>query len=91
MVPNCDGALFYEKLVIRNRKTCLFKGIVQPFELGGVTRVIRSAVKNWWSGRSGPVFFFKFNDKILQKEHKPIFSSLRISKMTFRDFSVPRR
>ncbi len=23
MVRNCDGALFYEKLVKRNRKTCL--------------------------------------------------------------------
>jgi hypothetical protein len=28
----------------------IFKGIVQPFELKGVTRLIRSAVKNWRSG-----------------------------------------
>jgi hypothetical protein len=31
-----------------------FKGIVQPFELKCVTRLIRSAVKNWRSGN-----FFK--------------------------------
>jgi hypothetical protein len=27
-----------------------FKGIFQPFELGGVTRLIRSAVKFWKAG-----------------------------------------
>jgi hypothetical protein len=27
-----------------------FKGIFQPFELGGVTRLIRSAVKFWNAG-----------------------------------------
>jgi hypothetical protein len=27
-----------------------FKGIVQPFELKGLTRLIQSAVKNWRSG-----------------------------------------
>jgi hypothetical protein len=29
----------------------VFKGVVQPFELGGVARHIRSAVKNWRSGK----------------------------------------
>jgi hypothetical protein len=28
----------------------LLKGIVQPFELGGETTLIRSAVKNWKAG-----------------------------------------
>jgi hypothetical protein len=28
----------------------IMKGIVQPFELKGVTRLIRSVVKNWRSG-----------------------------------------
>jgi hypothetical protein len=32
------------------------KGIVQPFELGGVTRLIRSAVKFWKAGNI--IFFF---------------------------------
>jgi hypothetical protein len=36
--------------------TVSFKGIVYPFEVGGVTRLIRSAVKNWRSGK----FFKKF-------------------------------
>ena len=33
-----------------------FKGIFQPFELGGVTRLIRSAVKFWKAGNLK--FFF---------------------------------
>ncbi len=57
----------------------LLKSIVQPFELGGVTMLIRSAVKNWRSGK----FFFKFfNDTISWEEHETIFSGLRISEMT---------
>jgi hypothetical protein len=32
----------------------VFKGTGQPFELGGVTRLIQSAVKNWRAGK-----FFK--------------------------------
>ncbi len=37
------------------------------------------------------VFFFKFNHKISREENKTIFSISRISEMTLRDFSVPRR
>ncbi len=33
-----------------NRKNALLKGIFQPFEMGGVTRLIRSAVKFWKAG-----------------------------------------
>jgi hypothetical protein len=29
---------------------CPFKGIVQPFELKGVSRFIQTGVKNWRSG-----------------------------------------
>jgi hypothetical protein len=36
----------YNKLQSDN----VLKGIVQPFELKGVNRLIRSAVKNWRSG-----------------------------------------
>ncbi len=57
----------------------LLKGIVQPFELGGVTMLIRSAVKNW---RSGNFLFLFLNDTISWEEHKTIFSGLRISEMT---------
>jgi hypothetical protein len=32
------------------KKTLKLKGIFQPFELGGVTRLIRSAVKFWKAG-----------------------------------------
>jgi hypothetical protein len=38
---------FRVKLKIKS----LFKGIVQPLELGGVTRLIQSALKNWRSGK----------------------------------------
>jgi hypothetical protein len=44
----------------------LFKGIVQPFELGGETRLIRSAVKYKVTGK----FKIFFNDKISREEHK---------------------
>jgi len=54
------------------------KGIVQPFELGGETRLIRSPVLT-----TGPAFFKKlFNDTISREENKTIFSGLRISEMT---------
>jgi hypothetical protein len=33
-----------------------FKGIFQPFELGGVTRLIRSAVKFWKAGNLKKIF-----------------------------------
>ncbi len=34
----------------------LLKGIFQPFELGGVTRLIRSAVKFWKAGNEKKKF-----------------------------------
>jgi hypothetical protein len=34
---------------VENARDGIFKGIVQPFELGGVARLILSAVKNWRS------------------------------------------
>ncbi len=43
------------------------KGIFQPFELGGVTRVIRSAVKFC---KAGHLNFFFFNDTIPREEIK---------------------
>jgi hypothetical protein len=33
-----------------------FKGIFQPFELGGMTRLIRSAVKFWKAGNLKKIF-----------------------------------
>jgi hypothetical protein len=49
-------SFFYQRFV---RKLFKFrdriKGIVQPFELGGETRLIRSAVKYWKPGK-----FLKF-------------------------------
>jgi hypothetical protein len=57
----------------------LFKGYVQPFEPKGVTRLIRSAVKNWRSGNFVKKFF---DDTFSREEHKTIYSGLRISKMT---------
>ncbi len=56
----------------------LLKGIFQPFELGGETRLIGPAVINWRSGK----FFLIFNDKVSREEHKTIFSGLRISEIT---------
>jgi hypothetical protein len=41
---------FYISQRSRDRYIYAVKGIVQPFELKGVTRLIRSAVKNWRSG-----------------------------------------
>jgi hypothetical protein len=44
------------QLIYASRKCSVFlnlpliKGIFQPFELGGVTRLIRSAVKFWKAG-----------------------------------------
>ncbi len=56
----------------------VLKGIVQPFELKGVNRLIRSAVK-----LEVRQFFSKlFNDTISREEHKTINSGLRISEMT---------
>jgi hypothetical protein len=50
----------------------VFKGIVQPFELGGVTGLIRSAVKYW---KPGKFIKEKFNDTISREEHKSIFAA----------------
>jgi hypothetical protein len=36
--------------------TYAIKGIFQPFELGGVTRLIRSAVKFWKAGNQKKFF-----------------------------------
>jgi hypothetical protein len=71
----------------------IIKGIVQPFELGGETSLIRSAVKYWKAG----MFKKKNNDTISREEHKTLFSGLRISEMTlsnqshFPQFLVPGR
>jgi hypothetical protein len=57
----------------------VMKGVVQPFELGAVSRRIPSAVKNWRSGKCLKIFF---NNTISREELKTIFSCLRISEMT---------
>ncbi len=46
------GLLFFYKCFKNENKTfgLSFKGIFQPFELGGVTRLIPSAVKFWKAG-----------------------------------------
>ena len=44
------------------------KGIVRPFELGGKTWIIQSAVINWRPGK----FFLDFNDTISRMEQKTI-------------------
>jgi hypothetical protein len=59
------GGLFVKLTCFTSQMTCLWrllKGIVQPFELGGVTMLIRSAVKK----TGGPASFFIkfFNDTI---------------------------
>jgi hypothetical protein len=41
---------------MKKKLFCILKGIVQSFELGGETRLIRSAVKYWKAG-----MFFKKN------------------------------
>ncbi len=57
-----------EEYVFRREATkrLTIKGIFQPFELGGVTRLIRSAVKFW---KAGNLKFF-FNDTISREELK---------------------
>ncbi len=71
--------MIFQKLNDSYESDGLLKGIVQPFELGGETTLIRSAVKYWKAG----MFFVKiFNDTISQEEHKTLFSGLRISEMT---------
>jgi hypothetical protein len=45
----------------------MVKGIFQPFELGGVTRLIRSAVKFWKAGNKK---IKKFNDTNSREELK---------------------
>jgi hypothetical protein len=49
-----------------SRSYHLLKGIFQPFELGGVTRLIRSAVKLWKAGNNKK----KFNDTNSREELK---------------------
>ena len=44
----------------------VFKGVVQPFELVGVARLIRSAVKNWRSGK------FKKKNLMIQSHERNI-------------------
>jgi hypothetical protein len=70
----------YTPLVIsrndKNKQLTIIKGTVQPFEPKGMTRLIRSGVKNWRSSNF-------FNDTISREEHKTIYSGLRISEMTF--------
>jgi hypothetical protein len=55
-----------------------FKGIVQPFELKGVTRLIQCAVKNWRSGN----FFKSFLMIQFHERSIIIYGGLRISEMT---------
>ncbi len=55
-----------------------FKGIVQPFELGGVTRLIRSAVKFCMAGNKN----FFLNGTISREELKTNLCGLMISEMT---------
>ncbi len=43
-------------LYLKKKRHLELKGIFQPFELGGVTRCIRSAVKFWKAGNK--IFFF---------------------------------
>jgi hypothetical protein len=40
----------FTKTARKYQKLHIIKGIFQPFELGGVTRLIRSAVKFWKAG-----------------------------------------
>jgi hypothetical protein len=48
----------------------LLKGIVQSFELGGKTSLIRSGVKYWKPGK----IKIKFNDTISREELKPFLA-----------------
>jgi len=52
-------------------------GIVQPFKLGGESRLIWSAIIN----RMPEKFFLNFDDINSQEDHKTIFSGLRIAGM----------
>ncbi len=69
------------------------KGIVQPFELGGVTRLIRSAVKFCMAGN----FNFNFDGTISREELKTDLCALMNSEMTlsnqshFPRFFSPRK
>jgi hypothetical protein len=51
------------------------KGIVQHFDIGYVTRLIRSGTINW---RPGKFFFY---NTISREEHKTIYSGFRITEM----------
>jgi hypothetical protein len=42
--------------MFRKPKKQVLKGIVQPFELGGETRLLRSAVKYWKPGKFLNIF-----------------------------------
>jgi hypothetical protein len=44
------------KVLKKSKKIPPFKGIFQPFELGGMTRFIRSAVKFWKAGNLKKIF-----------------------------------
>jgi hypothetical protein len=60
-VPKCETFVnsdFDDFYTIKS----LFKGIVRPFELGGETRLIRSAVKYWKHGT--------FKKKIMIQPHE---------------------
>ncbi len=61
-----------------NILTKILKGIVQPFELGGVTRLIRSAVEFCMADNLKK----KFNGTISWEELKTNLCGLMISKMT---------
>jgi hypothetical protein len=47
---NDSGKVTGNGFIISRKWQMIFKGIVQPFELGGVTRLIRSAVKFCMAG-----------------------------------------
>ncbi len=51
----------------------VLKGIVRPFEFGGVTRLIWSNITNW------QVFLYYFNDTISREKQKIIDRGLGIS------------
>jgi hypothetical protein len=65
------------------------KGIVWPFEIGGVTRLIRSGIKKKTGGPAS--FFYNFNDTISREELKTFYSGLRITnKSELTAFFSPR-
>jgi hypothetical protein len=59
--PSCDPIL----LLLCDPDLAVLKGIVQPFERGGETRLIRSAVKYWKAGK-----FLKRNLMIQSHERR---------------------